>query len=248
MRLCSSDGHSIELRIVGYEFSNLANTQFHGDLLGDANWLCIEGSVNHPRGAWTFRVPCLSNELVELADWLEAVARNDSHVEDYCTFMEPDLNFCVHHSDVSTSLRVYLECAARPTWADVHVYGEDDLWVEFPISEIPLSEAARSLRQQQALYPQRAIPRRIGRTQLAMYVANDGKRDLYERRGQTSPDMVGVTWGRIADLAQRIYIVESGRGSRHFRETLEADLLASTEDDQARQMLRDWVKGRLQSE
>ena len=152
MRLCGPDGQSVELRVVGYQFPDLAEAEY------DSNWLRIEGNVIHPRGQWSFRDPCLlTYEVSRLADWLDAVARNDPSADEI-GFIEPNLSFRVIRSDASTLLCVYFELESRPTWAEARAAGANDIWVQFPVDELALRQAARSLRQQLTAYPQRTEP------------------------------------------------------------------------------------------
>jgi hypothetical protein len=150
MRLHGIDGHSLELHIVGYQFPDLTKDHW------DSNWLRIEGRVSHPRGRWIFQDPCLlTYEVSKLADWLEAVAREKSTREEI-DFIEPNLSFRILRSPEPAVLRVYFELEARPRWAAAPYAGTKDLWVEVPVQEFHLRDAARSLRKELAIYPERA--------------------------------------------------------------------------------------------
>ena len=110
MNLIGPAGQSLELRILGYQFPDLSDAEY------DSNWLHIEGHVNHPRGIWSFRDPCLlTYEVSRLADWLDAVARNES-VPSEIGFTEPNLSFRVIPAARGAVLRAYLDLEARPEW------------------------------------------------------------------------------------------------------------------------------------
>jgi hypothetical protein len=148
MKFCGVDGQSVELRVVGYQFPDLAEIEF------DSNWLRIEGKVSHPRGQWSFEDPCLlTYEVSRLADWLDALAQGNS-ISDEIGFVEPNLSFRIVRSATATVLRVYFELEARPGWVATPTAGLEDLRVEFPLQELDLRQAACSLREELANYPQ----------------------------------------------------------------------------------------------
>ncbi|MFN7966178.1 MAG: hypothetical protein U0V87_10875 [Acidobacteriota bacterium] len=150
MRLETEDGLSLELRILGYQFPDMrTNSQ-------DSNWLIIEGEVAHPRGAWTFRDPCLlAYEVSRLADWLGSLARG-TPTSGEKSFMEPNISFRSVESPTGPNVRVYFELEARPPWAPSDVVDEEQCWIDFPVSELELHRAALSLLDQLKKYPQRA--------------------------------------------------------------------------------------------
>ena len=149
MQLYGIDGQSVELHIVGYQFPDLAAVEY------DSNWLRIEGHVHHLQGPWSFQDPCLlTYEVTRLANWLDALAQEKPD-SDEIDFIEPNLSFRIVHSHASAVLRVYFELEARPNWAAVASAGVNDLWVEFPVRELELRRASRSLREELAIYPQR---------------------------------------------------------------------------------------------
>jgi len=149
MQLCGIDRQSIELRIAGYQFPHLDTVEY------DSNWLRIEGHVSHPRGRWSFQDPCLlTYEVSRLANWLDALTQETSD-SDEIGFVEPNLSFRVVRSPASAVLRVYFELEARPHWIATPYAGLNDLWVEFEVRELELRRAARSLREELAIYPQR---------------------------------------------------------------------------------------------
>lgn len=150
MQLRNIDGQSVELHIAGYQFPDLAAVEY------DSNWLRIEGQVHHPKGQWSFQDPCLlTYEVSRLANWLDALAQEKPD-NDEIGFIEPNLSFRVVRSHASAVvLRVYFELEARPNWAAAPSAGLNDLWLEIPVRELELRQAARSLREELAIYPQR---------------------------------------------------------------------------------------------
>jgi len=176
MRLSSVDGSGFELRIAGYEFPDLLTKgyeypkfrelaegsklelQIEDDGLPnplaafDANWLVIEGVVQHQQGDWTFRDPCLlADEVARLADWLEAAA-SGIEKESSCGFIEPNLFFDLVGVEGKRRLRVSFSAEARPAWAKP---GEE-VSVDFPLAGLDLASAVAALREQIRQYPQRA--------------------------------------------------------------------------------------------
>ena len=149
MKLVSSTGSSFELRVIGYQFPNIENERC------DSNWLIIEVSVVHPDGSWTARDPSLlTSEAMRLADWLIDVA-SGTNQKDYCSFIEPNLELRVANN--GASLRVYFDLELRPGWAASDVAGNENLWVQFQLSEIDAAAAADELRQQLSAFPERAV-------------------------------------------------------------------------------------------
>ena len=149
MRLASSTGSSLDLRVIGYQFPEIDNKRY------DSNWLIIEVSVVHPDGNWTARDPSLLTfEAAHLVDWLTDILSGTNQTE-YCSFIEPNLSFRV--TDGGTTLRVYFDLEIRPHWAASDVADNEDLWVQFPLSEIDINAAADELRQQLSAFPQRAL-------------------------------------------------------------------------------------------
>ena len=150
MKLASTDGQSLELTILGYQFPHLETKEY------DSNWLIVAGSVIHPRGSWQFADPCLLTYEAEwLAAWMDALAEGSPPAATI-GFIEPNLAFGVGFNTKGPLLRVYFELEARPSWESSAPAGEKDIWVEFPIEELDLRSAARQWRAELAAYPQRA--------------------------------------------------------------------------------------------
>jgi hypothetical protein len=121
----------------------------------DADWLNIDVSVRHPRGAWRTIDACmLTFELARLVDWLRWLADDcPSHAEE--DFIEPELRF-EWFGDERNVLRIYLHYSLRPSWSPYHGPDEEDeLFVEFPITPDDLRTAAASLSNDLKRFPVR---------------------------------------------------------------------------------------------
>ena len=152
MDLSASNGMRITIDLLGYQFPGLSNEPY------DSNWLRVQVHAVHPRGAWTSVDPSLlTYEVAALADWLERVAERRHDAPQTISFTEPNLRLDLATTSMGEDvLRVFFELESRPPWfPDVAVPGEP-VWVEFPLCELDLPTAARSLREQLAHFPQRA--------------------------------------------------------------------------------------------
>jgi len=151
VKFTSSSGSGFKLEILGYQFPHLETEEY------DSNWLIIKTNVTHPERSWTSRGPdLLTYEIAELADWLVGIAHGQA-VNPVLRFIEPNLEFRLLDLEPTRQLlRIYFELESRPDWASQDKGIMEDLWVEFPIPELDLEEAVRSLRQQLSKYPQRA--------------------------------------------------------------------------------------------
>jgi hypothetical protein len=72
--------------------------------------------VSHPKGDWTATDPCLlTREIVELADWLEAIQHGE-RVPKVLEFIEPNLWFQLRTANKikGKALRVYSAFELRP--------------------------------------------------------------------------------------------------------------------------------------
>jgi hypothetical protein len=147
--LTATNRSSFELKIVGYEFPELADVEY------DSNWLEIAINVCAAQGAWTATHPSLlTYEVEHLADWFEGLAEGRP-VDDKVHFIEPNLSFEVQGTESEKRLRVYFELESRPSWAPWEGVPQKNLWVQFPLSEIDLLGAAQSLRTELSRFPQR---------------------------------------------------------------------------------------------
>lgn len=150
LRLTGSDGSLFEMRVVGYQFLELHN-EWH-----DANWLRIWIHVIHPKGEWSsIDASLLTKEVEDLANWFDAIA-NGHKVKAVQDFTEPHLYFRLINIEVKQPLlRIYFESASRPRWAWSEIVPAKDLFIEFPLSELNLVQAAEELRQEYKQYPER---------------------------------------------------------------------------------------------
>ena len=150
MRLSGSDGQSLTLSIVGYQFPELTVAPY------DSNWLRVEIDVSHPRGHWSASDPSLlTHEAARLADWLESVGAGAAEDAEE-SFIEPNLLFRVVEAPSGSVLRVFFGLELRPHWAESDVANSGDVFVEFPLRDLDLQQAARELREQLRRHPQRA--------------------------------------------------------------------------------------------
>ena len=150
MRLSNSSGESMQLRIKGYEFPNAIGDYY------DANWLSIEIAVTHRDRYWTATDPCLlTYEVEQLAIWFTRIATK-VEAASVQKFLEPNLKLCIIDTISNTkNLRVFFELEFRPHWLPFKHGIEEDLWLDFPLTELDLQEAANALRQEISLYPPR---------------------------------------------------------------------------------------------
>ena len=113
-------------------------------------------SASTPQGSWSVVNPfLLTYEVKELADWFEAVATH-TQTENEIGFTEPNLSFdLITHEGGAEYLRVNFAIECLPPWADRSGQRMEEVYIDFPLSEVDLHAAARSLTAQLALYPQR---------------------------------------------------------------------------------------------
>ena len=151
MRLVGSDGSLFEISVVDYEYPEIQFEEY------DSNWLLIRMHVVHPRGEWTSVDPSLLTYEVEaLANRFDAIAKGD-HVDVVQRFTEPNLSLRLLDQHLeSRLLAVYFNLENPVPWARHTVALAEDLFVEFPLSEVDLARAAEELRHELAQYPQRA--------------------------------------------------------------------------------------------
>jgi hypothetical protein len=121
-------------------------TSFELQLLGRPDhdgWCRVRIDVETPEGRWSKIQPCLEGAEVEwLAGWLEGSAA--PRREPWC-FTEPFLGFAFPDAD-RTRFRVYFALDFLLKWASPD--SEEDFYVEFPLTEQVLQQAAHSLREQ----------------------------------------------------------------------------------------------------
>ncbi|MCZ4101816.1 hypothetical protein C8250_015355 [Streptomyces sp. So13.3] len=116
MRLIGSDGHGVELGVVGYQFPDAVDPRQR------QSWLVVEGSAHCPRGTWSFRWQALTaDDAVELGRWLGRAATQPSGVgrdgSGRLDFTEPNLAFAFTWIDAGLlELRVSLDLEFSPPW------------------------------------------------------------------------------------------------------------------------------------
>jgi hypothetical protein len=146
VRLTSTDGSFIDLRVAGYQFPEARG---HGKWRDwDANWLVIRGEVNDGGRNSAFADPCLTTwEARELASWLRGVATGvipavpDPDDDDVrlTVFTEPNIALSVaERSGTVVRIRVHLSLEARPAW----VTGDEDLFGYFVGLTLPVEDVA----------------------------------------------------------------------------------------------------------
>ncbi|MBP5113256.1 hypothetical protein HUS82_26855 [Pseudomonas protegens] len=98
----------VELDILGYQFPGS-----HDHL--DANWLMVQGRIEHPQGDWRFKDACLrTHELDQLAQWLQALDQPEGPPRP-CWFTEPCLAF--HYlGGPEPQIQIHFCLEAAPPW------------------------------------------------------------------------------------------------------------------------------------
>jgi hypothetical protein len=116
MRLIGSDGHGVELGVVGYQFPDAV------DLQQRQSRLVIEGSASCPEGTWSLRWQALTAEdAVELARWLQrsAAQSTDGRHDDsgWLDFTEPNWpSPSPGPPQASSSFRISVDLELLPPW------------------------------------------------------------------------------------------------------------------------------------
>lgn len=163
-------GKFFELRILGYEFPNIVDERY------DSDWLIIKGHVEcYLTGRWSFCYPSmLTFEVMRLINFLEA-CMHDEVTHTQCGFFEPNIRFSLinrklwPNSETGPSatpatlmsgldyntLRICFDAESLPPWISMEYTDKHDLYCDFPINPAILADAARSLRDQLAIFPQR---------------------------------------------------------------------------------------------
>jgi hypothetical protein len=152
MKLDDGQRTALELVIDGYQFPE-------SDEYWDANWLVVRGRVEHPRGNWTFRDPCLTTfELEQLAAWFEGVGAGEADpASGY--FTEPNLHF-EYAATPHPAIHVKLAYESAPPWLTDREERLDGATITFPLRLNDPGVTSRSLRALLARYPVRALPER----------------------------------------------------------------------------------------
>jgi hypothetical protein len=150
MLLTTGDGLRLSLTIAGYQYPSEHADEY------DANWLQVNIEANDGRRGWTSTDPCLlTREVIDLADWFEALAAGQAM--EPIRFIEPNLRFELAAFDGAyAKVRVTFELGSTPPWAKSRWVGEHPLSIIFPLTPGELHSAAGNLRRQIETYPARA--------------------------------------------------------------------------------------------
>jgi hypothetical protein len=88
----------------------------------------------------------------------------------------------------------------------------------------------------------------VSAAQVDIYTTHNGDIDLYQRRGSPQMAILGASWKTIEDLRRRLFLVAVGRASATFANSVEADLLAWTSDEDARGRIRAMVESDVKAQ
>jgi hypothetical protein len=150
MRLAGTNGHRLELTLLGYQFPTVRD-DWH-----DANWLNIHVAAANDHGSWNATdASLLTSDVASLADWLDAVAEGRSAASEI-DFTEPNLSFELVEASDRVRLRAWFELELRPRWAPWEEVPQRDLSVDLDVATDALRAAAASLRDQLSRFPPRA--------------------------------------------------------------------------------------------
>lgn len=160
MRLTSTDGSFVDLRIARYQFAKGSGSDIDKDW--DANWLVVEGEILSAAGAWRFTDPCLTTwEAQSLASWLRGVVsgqvapcRSDLvDGEGSLVFLEPCIAFSLRNRDDDyAAIRVHFSHEAGPPWAT------GDIFEYFVVLDLPMAAivaAAGEWEKELSAFPKR---------------------------------------------------------------------------------------------
>lgn len=147
MKLNSSNGNSFQLKIVGYEFPDIK------DDYDDSNWLMIQIDVTSSKNTWNATFPSLSTfEVEQLVNWLNSTDSIKDNPQGL-GFIEPCLDFQFSTDpDGQQLLNVFCMNEMSPNRQQGNTSK-----IEFPVSEVNLSQAAKDLRLQLQKFPQRVF-------------------------------------------------------------------------------------------
>jgi hypothetical protein len=154
MRFENSEGESLELELVGYEFPDIIDSKY------DSNWLRVKITAVSKDGSWTATDSSLLTwEVARLISWFEQLSR-DAAPGQRIDFIEPCLSMELVQANGEPAIRIFFELALRPAWNPARVAGMEDVWLDFPLRQLDLGDARRSLEGQLARYPRRALEAR----------------------------------------------------------------------------------------
>ena len=142
------DNQTVEFKITNYQFPD----NKEGDW--DANWLNIYLSVKSKVGHWQTVDPSLTTwELRELANWFEAISKNERPEYAEMSFTEPNLSFELlgHHNKSSKLFRIKFNLESRPQSAT----NDKDYFVDCIADNVELLRIANDLQIELERYPEK---------------------------------------------------------------------------------------------
>jgi hypothetical protein len=156
MKITAKDGTSFSLCIEGYEFPDedlLPNEDNPADEFDTGRFVIVRFVATHTEGSWSATGPEMTTtEMARLATWLDSINAKDANARGVY-FTERDLEFSV--SEDLAILHVHFFWGFLPPWIKDPA-GQMDL--HFPVGEIDLADASKSLREQLIAFPGRPDP------------------------------------------------------------------------------------------
>jgi hypothetical protein len=147
MKINSSNGNSFQLKIIGYEFPDIKDDYY------DSSWLMIQIDVVSSQDTWSAIFSSLNTfEVEELVNWLSSIdsIKNDPGSRG---FIEPCLDFQFSiNADGQQFLNVFCMNEMSPNAEQGNTSK-----IEFTVSEINLTQAAKELRLELQKFPQRVF-------------------------------------------------------------------------------------------
>ncbi len=145
MLLCGREGNELELGLVGYQFPGEERDPW------ESNALLVSVRVLAPEGSWEVVDPCLTTwEARRLVSWLAYTAAGGA-----VAFNEPNLTVRAGAgAGQRVTVRACFALERRPPWARTAV-GAANLCVDLDVARSDLADAAASLLDDLAAYPQR---------------------------------------------------------------------------------------------
>ncbi|MET7419767.1 hypothetical protein [Dactylosporangium sp. NPDC005555] len=154
MKLTSSDGATVELRPIAYQFG--ANPRAAPGTDWDANWLIVQGYVTASDAtAWDFTDPCLTTwEARTVSAWLRGVVEGvirpvavwpdeswppEPH---FRTYTEPNLALSLQERTVDrATVRIHFSLEALPPGI------QQDIYSYFLVLDLSLEELAAAAEE-----------------------------------------------------------------------------------------------------
>lgn len=158
MELRGPTSDTFELRVVGYQFAQMT------DDFCECNLLCIHTRASIGGRVWqTVHPALLTWEVLELADWLDAISVAPP-AKPELAFHVPNLWFELQSwGEERTRFRVYFEREHRPVWFE----SSDEIgeaWAELECTPEELNDWATHLRWQLEKFPPRGRARSQSRS------------------------------------------------------------------------------------